>query len=80
MQSNTTTKVLNVRKEYSFVDTLNRQYGHISQYELEKCLHPNNIDYVCAEMTPIVTYVPNVDCVATLLHPNNQKIPDDLYF
>ncbi|PNF43411.1 hypothetical protein B7P43_G13447 [Cryptotermes secundus] len=80
MQSNATTKVLNVRKEYSFVDSLNRQYGHISRYELEKCLQPNNLNYVCAEMTPIVTYVPNVDCVATLLHPNNQKIPDDCTF
>jgi hypothetical protein len=80
MQSNATVKVLNVRKEYSFVDALNRQYGHISQYELEKCLRPNNFNYVCAEMTPIVTYVPNVDCVATLLHPNTQKIPDDCTF
>jgi hypothetical protein len=80
MQSNATVKVLNVRKEYSFVDALNRQYGHISQYELEKCLQPNDFNYVCAEMTPIVTYVPNVDCVATLLHPNTQKIPDDCTF
>jgi hypothetical protein len=80
MQSNATVKVLNIRKEYSFVDTLNRQYGHISQYELEKCLQPNNINYVCAEMTPIVTYVPDVDCVATLLHPNNQRMPDDCTF
>jgi hypothetical protein len=80
MQSNVTTKVLNTRKEYVFVDTLNRQYGHISRYELEKCLQPNNLNYVCAEITPIVTYVPNVDCVATLLHPNTHEIPNSCTF
>lgn len=80
MQSNVTTKMLNVRKEYVFVDALNRQYGHTSQYELDNCLQPNKLNYVCAEIAPIVTYVPNVDCIATLLHPSTNELPSSCTF
>lgn len=80
MQSNFTTKVLNVKKEYLFVDMLNQRYGHISENELKKCFQPNKLNYVCTENTPIVTYVPDVDCVATLVHPNTQKVPNSCTF
>jgi hypothetical protein len=44
--------------------------------ELSGCFQPNEITYVCREEIPIYTYIPEVDCEATLLHPSTTRIPD----
>jgi hypothetical protein len=44
--------------------------------ELSVCFQPNEIIYVCREEIPIYTYIPEVDCEATLLHPSTTRIPD----
>lgn len=43
--------------------------------ELTGCFHPNEFLYVrvCREEIPIYTYVPEIDCEATLLHPRRQE-------
>jgi hypothetical protein len=43
--------------------------------ELANCFRPSEIKYVCKEDIPIYTYVPEVDCESTLLHPSTDKVP-----
>jgi hypothetical protein len=44
--------------------------------ELTGCFQPNELMYVCEEGIPIYTYVPEVDCEATLFHPSTVEVPD----
>jgi len=46
--------------------------------ELQVCLIPNEITYVCKETLPIVTYTPKEDCEATLIHPSTTSLPKGL--
>jgi hypothetical protein len=62
-------------KDYIFMDSLKRQYGKLSNNELEKCFQPNPIQKVCKENVPILSYIPGNDFEFTLLHPSSQNIP-----
>jgi hypothetical protein len=59
-------------KELIFSDSLRQHYGKLSG-----CFHPNEFLYVCKEEIPIYTYIPEVDCEASLLHPSTTKIPSN---
>jgi hypothetical protein len=63
-------------KEFIFSDALRQHYGKMTANERTGCFQPNQITYVCKEEIPIYTYVPEVDCEATLLHPSTLKVPD----
>jgi hypothetical protein len=63
--------------EFIFGDSLRQHYGKITTNELTGCFQPNEFMYVCKEDIPIYTYIPEVDCEATLLHPLTTKIPDN---
>ena len=52
-----------------------QKYGKLSYPELQACLMPNELSYVCKENVPIITYIPNVDCESTLIHPSTMLIP-----
>ena len=62
-------------KEYIFCDSVRQHYGKLSMSELAGCFRPNELQYVCQENFPIYTYVPGVDCEATLLHPSTTQMP-----
>jgi hypothetical protein len=62
-------------KELIFSDPLRQHYGKMTINELTGCFQPNEFNYVCKEDIPIYTYVPDLDCEATLLHPSTSKIP-----
>ena len=48
---------------------MRQKYGKLSYPELQTCFQPNEPTYVCKEILPM-TYVPNEDCEATLIHPS----------
>ena len=54
---------------------MRQKYGKLSYSELQACFMPNELSYVCKENVPIVTYIPNVDCESTLIHPSTMMIP-----
>jgi hypothetical protein len=54
---------------------MRQKYGKLSYPELQVCLMPNELSYVCKENVPIITYIPNVDCESTLIHPSTMSIP-----
>jgi len=62
-------------KEFIFTDTMRQKYGKLSYSELQACFMPNELSYVCKENVPNVTYIPNVDCESTLIHPSTIQIP-----
>jgi hypothetical protein len=51
------------------------KYGKLSYPELQECLMPNELSYVCKENILFVTYIPNDDCESTLIHPSTLSIP-----
>jgi hypothetical protein len=63
-------------KELIFSDPLRQHYGKMTANDLKGCFQPNEFLHVCTEETPIYTYVPEVDCEATLLHNSTTKIPN----
>jgi hypothetical protein len=63
-------------KEYIFVDSLKKQYGKISTNELTGCFQPNTLQRICKADIPVFSYIPNVDCEMTLIHPSSTKIPE----
>jgi hypothetical protein len=67
---------INFNKEFIFSDVLRQHYGKMTSNELLSCFQPNEITFVCKEDIPIYTYVPEVDCEATLLHPSSTKVPE----
>jgi hypothetical protein len=64
-------------KELIFCHPLRQRYGKMTTNELIGCFQPNEFTYVCREKIPIYTYVPDMDCEATLLHPSTSKIPEN---
>jgi hypothetical protein len=68
---------INFNKEFIFSNSLRQHYGKMTINELSNCFQPNEITYVCKEEIPIYTYVPEIDCEATLLHPSTTKVPDN---
>jgi hypothetical protein len=64
-------------KEFIYGDSLRQRYGKMTMNELTGCFQPNEITYVCREEIPIYTYVPDMDCEATLLHPSTSKTPEN---
>ena len=66
---------INSNKEYIFSDPVRQHYGKLSTNELTGCFHPDKLQYICQENIPIYTYIPEMDCEATLLHPSTVKMP-----
>ena len=64
-----------VTKEYIFTDAMRHKYGKMSYPELQTCLMPDELSYVCKGNIPIVIYVPNYDCECTFIHPSTISIP-----
>jgi hypothetical protein len=64
-------------KEYIFSDPLRQHFGKMTINELMECFKPNEFMYVCREEIPIYTYVPEMDCEATLLHPSTTRVPNN---
>jgi len=54
--------------DFIFTDAVRQKYGKMSYPELQTCLVPNELMYVCQENLPIFTYVPNEDCESTVIH------------
>ena len=54
---------------------MRHKYGKLNHEELQACLKPNELNYVCQETVPILTYIPNEDCEATLIHPSTVSLP-----
>ena len=65
-------------KDFTFTDAMRQKYGKMSYPELQACLMPNELTYVCKEILPIFTYIANEDCEATLIHPSTISLPDKL--
>lgn len=63
-------------KEYIFVNSLRSQFGKMSTNELAGCFQPNALHKVCKADVPIFSYIPDVDCEMTLIHPTSNKIPE----
>jgi hypothetical protein len=59
-----------------FSDSLRQRFGKTTTNELTGCFQPNEFTYACKGKIPIYTYIPEMDCEATLLHPSTTKIPD----
>jgi hypothetical protein len=57
---------VNCNKEIIYSDLMRQHYGKMTMNELTSCFQPNQLMYVCKEDIPIYTYVPEVDCEATL--------------
>jgi hypothetical protein len=75
-QKEFTYSYINFNKEFIFSDSLRQHFGKMSTNELTGCFQPNEFTYVCKEEIPIYTYIPEIDCEATLLHPSTKKIPN----
>jgi hypothetical protein len=50
-------------KDFIFTDAMRQKFGKMSYPELQTCLVPNELMYICQENLPIFTYVPNEDCM-----------------
>ncbi|PNF23406.1 hypothetical protein B7P43_G12246 [Cryptotermes secundus] len=68
---------IHYNKEFIFSDPLRQHFGKMTANELTGCFHPSELTYVCREEIPIYTYVPEMDCEATLLHPSTTRIPNN---
>jgi hypothetical protein len=68
---------INFNKEFMFSDSLRQRFGKITTNELTGCFQPNEFTYVCREEISMYTYIPQMDCEATLLHPSTTKIPNN---
>jgi hypothetical protein len=66
---------INLNKELISSDSLQRHYGKRNINELMKCFQPRQMVYLCKAEIPISTYVPEMDCEATLLQPSTVEVP-----
>jgi hypothetical protein len=66
------------KKDFIFVDIMKHKYGKKNYQELHTCLTPNEFNYVCPETLTILTYIPNEDCEATLIHPSTTSFPSNV--
>jgi hypothetical protein len=69
---------IETQKDFIFVDVMRHKYGKMTYQELQTCLLPNEFNYVCQENVPILTYLPNEGCEATLIHPSTASLPSHL--
>ena len=53
---------------------MKEKYGKLSYFQLQAGFMPNELSYVFKKNVPIVTYIPNVDCESTLIHPSTMMI------
>ena len=67
-----------ISKEFIFRDFMRYKYGKTKYPELQTCVMPNGLSYVCKEKIPIITYVPNDDCESTFIHPSTISIPHNV--
>ena len=56
-------------------DAMRNKYGKMNYQELQNCFTPNEFSYVSQATIPILTYIPNEDCEATLIHPSTTSLP-----
>ena len=77
-QQDTIFVYIETKKDFIFTDVMRQKYGKLSYPELQTCFMPNELTYICKEILPILTYVPNEDCEATLIHPSTIIIPNHL--
>jgi len=54
------------------------KYEKTSYPEIQTCLMPYELTFVCKEILPVFTCVPNEDCEATLIHPSTMFLPNQL--
>jgi hypothetical protein len=66
---------IEVKKVYMFLDAMRHKYAKMNYQELQACFKPNELNYVCQETVPILTYIPNEDCESTLIHPSTVSLP-----
>jgi hypothetical protein len=76
-QKESTYTYIDFNKEFVFTDPLRQHYGKMTVNELTVCFQPNALLHVCREEIPIYTYIPEMDCESTLLHPSTTKIPNN---
>jgi hypothetical protein len=69
-QKELTCGYIGFNKELIFIDPLRQHYRKMTANERTGCLQPNEFSHVCRDDT----YVPEVDCEATLLHRSTTKI------
>jgi hypothetical protein len=78
-QGESTYSYVNFNKGFIFSDYLRQHFGKMTTNELTGCFQPNEFMYVCMyvcrEEIPIYTYIPEVNCEATLLHPSTTESP-----
>jgi hypothetical protein len=65
-------------KDFIFVDAMRQRYGKMNYPDLQACMKPNELTFVCKETIPILTYNPNEDCESTLIHPSTAILPKGL--
>jgi hypothetical protein len=62
-------------KDFIFTDVMRQKYGKMNYPDLQTCLTPNELTFVCKKILTIFTYVPNEDCETTLIHPSTITLP-----
>jgi len=67
---------IETKRDFIFIDVMRHKYGKVNYQELQTCLMPNELIYVCKETLPILTFIPNEDCEATLIHPSTIALPN----
>jgi hypothetical protein len=67
---------IETKRDFIFIDVLRHKYGKVNYQELQACLMPNELIYVCKETLLILTFKPNEDCEATLIHPSTISLPN----
>jgi len=66
---------IEAKRDYILVDAMRYKYGKLNHQELQACFTPNELNHVCQETVPILTYIPKEDCEATLIHPSTVSFP-----
>jgi hypothetical protein len=56
---------LETTKDFIISDSLRQNYPKLSQYQLDGCFEINDIEAICKETEPILTYKAGEDCEAT---------------
>ena len=62
-------------KEFIISDALHQRYAKMMRHQVDKCFQLDELNFVCKEEFPIVSYKAGDDCEATLLHPSTTEAP-----
>jgi hypothetical protein len=73
-EEESTYSYIGFNKEFIISDSLRQHYGKMTANEITGCYQPNESLYVCKEEISIYTYITEMDCEATMLHPSTTKI------